>query len=120
MCIVHLLREINFLIELYPQNDWIKNLKILLKSSIELKHSMLEKDYNHSAKRDEIEKRLEELLKIPPGPINKKIIPIHKRLVKNRGSIFTFLYYFTTVRQAECQAADIYRSHVLSMTGCRN
>jgi transposase len=93
MCIAHLLREINFLIELYPQNDWIKNLKILLKTSIDLKHAMFQEDYNHSAKRDEIEKRLEELLKIPPDPINKKVIPLHKRLVKHRNSIFTFLYY---------------------------
>lgn len=95
MCLAHLLRETNFLIELYPQNDWIKNLKILLKSSIDLKHSMLkEDDYRHCEQRDEIEKRLEELLKIPPDDTDKKLIPLHKRLLKHRSSIFTFLHYF--------------------------
>lgn len=94
LCLAHLLREIKFLIELYPQNDWIKHLKILLKSAIELKHSMQNKeDYLHCKQRDEIEKRLEELLKIPPDDRDKKIIPLHKRLLKNRNSIFTFLYY---------------------------
>lgn len=95
MCLAHLLREINFLIELYPQNDWIKKLKTLLKSSIDLKHSMLkEEDYRHCQQRDEIEKRLEELLKIPPHPNDGKVVPLYKRLVKHRNAIFTFLHYF--------------------------
>lgn len=94
MCLAHLLREINYLIELYPGSDWIKNLKALLKCAIELKHSMLKKDhYTISPKRDEIEKRLDELLKIPPDKNDKKIITVFKRLLKNRNSIFTFLYY---------------------------
>jgi transposase len=91
LCLAHLLRDINYLTELYPDNDWVVRLKMLLKSAMFLKKDFAESDYSLRCKK--LEQELEEILKDPPDIKDKKAKPFYKRLVKNRNSLLTFLYH---------------------------
>ena len=91
LCIAHLLRELNYFIEIYPCNQWPQKLKALFKDALGLKANMATQDYGHCPKRDKLSKTLG-LLKNPPAP-KGKLLAFYKRMVKNQKSLFTFLYY---------------------------
>jgi len=92
LCIAHLLRELNYFIEIYPCNQWPQKLKALFKDALGLKANMATQDYDHCPKRDKLSKTLNGLLKNPPAP-KGKLLAFYKRMVKNQKSLFTFLYY---------------------------
>jgi transposase len=93
ICLSHLLREFNHVIECYKL-QWGKDFKQLLSEAIAFKKTLLPEDYNKSlCQRTEFENRLSVLLE---QPIDKKYpiaISLQKRLIKYRGHVFTFLYY---------------------------
>lgn len=92
ICIAHLLRELNYLTELYG-HKWSKVCKKILLTSLALKADMSTPDYyGHNLIRAKIEKRLDRLLQYQlPGDF-KEMVPFQKRLIKYRQYIFTFLY----------------------------
>lgn len=92
LCIAHLLRELNYFIEIYPCNQWPQKLKALFKDALGLKANMATQDYGHCPKRDKLSKTLNGLLKNPPAP-KGKLLAFYKRMLKNQKSLFTFLYY---------------------------
>ncbi|MEA3317160.1 MAG: IS66 family transposase [Bacteroidota bacterium] len=95
MCIAHLLRELNYLTELYKQS-WSSEFKILLLDAIELKKHMIATDYfQPNAKRNEIISRFEKLLLLEVDSKYKKMKTFHKRMVDYKTYIFTFLYYYS-------------------------
>ena len=95
LCLAHMLRELNYFIELYPDNEWPKKIKALFKSAIKYKKSLSKEDFLSAMPQSQkIEEELDRLLKIPPNPKYKKITPFFKRLVKHRQSILTFLHHF--------------------------
>ena len=94
MCAAHLLRELNYLTELYKQS-WSSEFRILLIDAIELKKQMITSDYYQpNAKRNEIITRFKKLLSVEIDSKYKKMKTFHKRMVDYKDYIFTFLYYY--------------------------
>lgn len=91
LCIVHLLRDINYIIELYDCN-WAKRMKELLKKSIDLKKKLKPFQYDFR-ERDKLEKELNELLYYQIDLSYKKAIVFQKSLLKYHKSILLFLYH---------------------------
>ena len=93
VCTSHLLRELNYLEELY-KSKWAISFKNLLKKAIELKKSFtLEDYYKPNKKRQEYEMELTELLEIPIDLSHHKAVVLQKSLRKLRDSILLFLYH---------------------------
>lgn len=93
LCIAHLLRELNHFIEIY-QDQWPVEIKRVLLEAIRLKKDLNADDYHRTCqRRDKLEERLDRLLETPLNEKYKKIKPFQKRLIKNRRSIFQFLYH---------------------------
>jgi len=92
ICLAHLLRDLNYLNELYD-HKWSKACKLLFLSALDLKKQMKTVDYYiHNPRRLQIEKRLDSLIN-HTLPINKKeLITFQKRLKKRREYFLTFLY----------------------------
>ena len=91
ICLAHLMREVKYFIQLYD-DDWSKNFNELLFDSLKLKKQII--DYNQdNPHRNQIVKRLDELLAFEIEKQPKQIKPFHKRLLKYKDFVFPFLYY---------------------------
>jgi len=93
ICIAHLLRELNYFIEVH-KDPWAINFRQLLIDSLNIKYKMTQDDYykNHPPKED-ILKRFGTLLS---QTINEKTKDIHtffKRITKYKDFLFNFLHY---------------------------
>lgn len=93
LCLAHLLRELtNF--EDALNCKWSMELKQLLKKAIVIKHELQAIDYLHPPPAvNELEIELGKLLEIDASKFHSKTKAFVKRLIKNKESIFTFLYY---------------------------
>lgn len=93
LCLAHLMRELkNF--ENAFNCTWSPKLKQLFKDAISYKQQMTAEDYmGANQKVKEFETQLTELLQIDYSGKHKKLRAYIKRLIKNRDSILTFLYY---------------------------
>ncbi len=75
-------------------SNWASKLKQVFKDAISYERQMAIDDYGGiNSKAAEFETRLSELLKIDYSRKHQKIKAFIKRLIKNRDSILTFLYY---------------------------
>ena len=93
MCTAHLLRELNYLTELY-ENSWSSEFKLLLLDAMDLKKQMIISDYYQpNSERDKIISRFEKLLSLEVDVKYKKMKTFQKRMVDYKDYIFTFLYY---------------------------
>lgn len=93
ICIVHLLRDLNYLNELY-NHKWSKVCKTIFKSALSLEKQMQKVDYFvHNPRRIQVEIRMDKLLNYSLPKNNKELISFQKRLVKYREYLFTFLYF---------------------------
>lgn len=90
LCIAHLLRELNFFVELYD-DPWSKNFRQLLYDALTLKKTI---DYQQSENhpREHIISKLNELLLYPVDQQEVKVKPFHKRMCKYKDYLFPFLY----------------------------
>lgn len=93
LCLAHLMRELkNF--ENALNCTWSTKLKQLFKDAISYEKQMKMNDYlGTNQKVKEFEDQLTELLGIDYSGKHNKLKAFIKRLIKNRDSIFTFLYY---------------------------
>lgn len=93
ICIAHLLRDLNYLNELYG-HKWSKATKLLFQIALNLEKQMKLPDYcGHNPRRRQIETRLDFLINYNlPSDKHHELIRFQKRLKKYRGYIFTFLY----------------------------
>jgi transposase len=93
LCIAHLLRELtNFEDALFCA--WSKEMKQLLQDAIVLKKQLSIADYNATPLSVvQLETRLANLLQQDYTTCHRKVQAFIKRLIKNKESIFTFLYY---------------------------
>lgn len=98
ICLPHLLRELNYLIET-EQTAWASDFKCLLKDAIQLKqtHPLYDKDHPDAR---QIETRADQLfhphhlLPLLKDPLlNKKTITFFKQLATLRNALFSFLYH---------------------------
>ncbi len=93
LCLSHLDRDLDFLMELYPFDDWSMKMKTLLKKAIRLKREMSPEDYYIEQElRNKIEQELSALLIEDISLDYPKVHTLKNRFVKNRDHIFTFLY----------------------------
>jgi transposase len=93
LCTAHLLRELNYFIEVY-KNPWAIKFRQLLLDSLQVKQKMKYKDYYtaHQSKID-IESRFEGLLEQKVDEKRADLATFHKRITKYKGYLFNFLNY---------------------------
>lgn len=89
-CLAHILRDLNYLIEINKDNGWPKKFKKLLYDAMAYKAKKnIEQD---SVEKSKIIHRLEELLEQPPQNNNKELTTFYKRMCRERQNLFTFLF----------------------------
>jgi len=87
LCTAHLLRELVFLKEKYPLDQWAQQLSQLITDSLSLrKEDNISKD-----KADKILESFGGLLTNPPSSDSKDLVAFHKRMAKYAGYLFNFL-----------------------------
>ena len=93
VCTAHLLRDMNYLTELY-NHKWSKVCKVIFQSALKLKTQMSHADYYiHNIARTRIENRIDRLLNYKLSDKNKELITFQNRLRKYREYLFAFLYF---------------------------
>jgi len=92
LCTAHMLRELNYLKELYGSDPWAGRFSELLHRALKLRYKM-ETDNGPCWKKEHVAimDRFQELLEKPPDPENKKARTFFKRILGNRDYIFVFL-----------------------------
>lgn len=94
LCIAHLLRELIFLEQRFESN-WATNFKRTLYEALELKKNLDQEQYNNPIlERDKIRISLEALLENPLPENQMKLRAFHKRMIKHKEYILTFLHHF--------------------------
>ncbi len=92
ICIAHLLRDLNYLNELYG-HKWSNACKLLFQSAIHLEKQMSAADYYvHNPRRTQIEKRLDFLINYTLPNKKHELITFQNRLKKHRKYFLTFIY----------------------------
>jgi len=87
LCTAHLLRELKFLTQKYPDNTWAPRLSELITSAIHER----KKDELSPQKSKEITQTFLGLIKEPVNQKIKELISFQKRMVKYSGYVFAFL-----------------------------
>ena len=87
ICLAHILRELQYLNELDPDQDWSKKVEELLKEAIHKRNE------NPSKKIDATLwfKKLDDLLKLSLGHLKKDFDQLRNGLIKRKDYIFNFL-----------------------------
>ena len=91
LCIAHLLRELNYFIQLYD-DSWSKALRQLLLNAIKLKYE-IEGKQQEIPEKNNLSQRLDQLLEFELEKQPPKVRPFHKRILKNRKYLLNFLYH---------------------------
>ena len=95
MCMAHLLRDLKYITQLYGNKcEWAMNMKTLISEALELKKAMIPiQYYQPNEKRDQLVKRLEQLLNTTLHHEHAKAKTLLKNLAKHKNSILNFLWY---------------------------
>lgn len=94
LCTAHLLRELIFLEQRFGSN-WATDFKRLLYDALELKRNLSQEHYGHPVpERDNIKISLAALLANPLPEKQNKLRAFHKRMIKHKEYILTFLHHF--------------------------
>lgn len=94
LCTAHMLRELNYLKELYGKDPWAGHFSQLLHRALKLRYAMTtDNDTGWRKEHAAIMDRFKRLLTEPPDSENKKAYTFFKRILRNRESIFTFLIH---------------------------
>lgn len=92
ICIAHLLRDMNYLNELYG-HKWSSACKLLFQLALRLEKQMGITDYYiHNLRRAQIEKRLGFLINYTLPDQKNELVTFQNRLKKHREYLLTFLY----------------------------
>jgi transposase len=93
ICSAHLLRDLNYLNELYKDKCvWAKEFKLLLQEAIHLKKELTTADYYYpNIKRDTLFEKLHQWLKYPIEELHKKSKKLQKKLLAKQDCILYFL-----------------------------
>lgn len=90
LCLAHLSRDLNYLVEKYSGAKWAGSCRELLLDAIGLgKGGHCE---NYDTERAKIVQRLRELLEKPPDQKHRELYTFYKRMCRERQNLFTFLY----------------------------
>lgn len=93
ICTAHLLRELLFFEQKY-QCRWTAQFTQMILKAIELKRTIKHDQYHKPIKeRADIERILEQLLSLKINPEYPEVVTFHKRILKYRQHLLTFLYH---------------------------
>lgn len=94
ICMAHLLRDLQYLIELHPECGWAAGMKKLVAEALELKKRLAApEDYQENKQRQMLLIRLHELLHFTLNEKHKKTRNLQKSLLKHQHYILYFLYH---------------------------
>jgi transposase len=94
LCIAHLLRELVFFEQKY-QSKWATNFKTMLYAALELKKNLTPNQYLTPIKqRTETLETLNQLLQEIIPKNQKELNAFHKRIIKYKDFVFTFLHHY--------------------------
>lgn len=94
LCMAHLLRDLNHLIEIYPNHEWPVNMKQLIQDSLKFRKTLEAEGFQSDKEQlDQMQVDMDALLDVELDKKHKKIIPFRKRLIKNRNYLFNYLYH---------------------------
>ncbi len=93
ICCAHLLRDLNYINELYKDNcTWAKDFKAILLEALELKKELTVPDYYYqNKKREALFEKLNESLQFPIEDQFKKSKTLQKKLLAKQDCILYFL-----------------------------
>jgi transposase len=87
LCTAHLLRELKFFTERYPENTWVQRMYGLIVNALELR----KENKLTAQKSEEITRTFLLLIEEPASQKIKELITFQKRMVKYSGYVFAFL-----------------------------
>lgn len=90
ICLAHLSRDLNYLVEKYEGDKWANSCRELLFDAVELGKAGHCEKYN--AERGKIVQRLQKILEKPPDGKDRELCTFYKRMCKESRNLFTFLY----------------------------
>jgi len=94
LCCAHLLRELNYLNELYKAH-WSRTFQKLLHQALKLKKQMGPHDYDsQNDERNRIISSYQKLLDQVPDEKHKELHSFYKRIVRYKDHVFPFLYHW--------------------------
>lgn len=94
ICMAHLLRDLQYIDELYPECQWAKTLIALIMKALELKRILRIDQYEvHHEGRENLMIRLHELLQFKLNENHGKAKTLQKNLLKHQQYIFYFLHH---------------------------
>ena len=94
ICMAHLLRDVQFISELYKDCGWAARMKALIMQALRLKKDLANNEYyGESKERKKLETQLNELLHLTLGPEHSKAKTLQKNLLKHQQYILYFLYH---------------------------
>ena len=94
ICMSHLLRELQYIIELYADSRWATEMKALLVEALELKKQLTVRQYYEACPdRENIQAKLLELLNNTLDEKHTKAKTLQKNLLKHQQYVFYFLYH---------------------------
>jgi len=94
ICMSHVLRDLQYIAELYPKNNWATEMKTLIMEALELKKQLtITQYYTQVVQRDALQKRLMELLGVALDPTVKKARSLQRNLLKHQEHVLYFLYH---------------------------
>lgn len=94
ICMAHLLRDLNYLNELYQDCSWSVKMKALILAALQLKKEFNPVDYlGPNQQREDFETQLSELLQLPLQESYGKARTLQKSLLKHQQYILYFLHH---------------------------
>lgn len=93
ICVAHLLRELNYFIEIH-KDPWAIKFRQLLLDSLKVKQKLKHNDYyGLNQPKTDIDSRFNELLKQNIDEKRTDLVTFHKRITKYKDYLFNFLKY---------------------------
>ena len=94
ICMSHLLRDLQYLIELYPDCTWAADMKVLIAEALELKKELtVPQYYSENQERQSLTVKLDKLLNGTLDANHSKAKTLQKNLLKHQHYILCFLYH---------------------------
>jgi transposase len=94
ICMAHLLRDLQFISELYKDCRWANHMKALIRQALLLKKDLtINEYYGQCHERKKLEIQLNELLSLKLDPEHGKAKTLQKSLLKHQQYILCFLHH---------------------------
>jgi transposase len=94
ICMAHLLRDLQYIIELYSQCKWAIEMKVLIGQALQLKKELTASQYyGQCEERQKLMNKLDELLGVTLNENHSKARTLQKNLLKHQQYILYFLYH---------------------------